>query len=509
MAAVIGTSYSFTSDEGAAIAQARQISDHGTWIVPHPLPQIDAQNRYYPYVPAEVGTKGVAPFGKHPAYALMLAGLWSVGGIAALVGLSIVGTVVAALAAAALARRMDPSLARPALWAAGIGSPLFFDSYIVVAHTLGAALAGGLVLLLSSRSERPRPWVIAGVCVCAAGVVLMRTEAVFFVAAVALSAMVFRRTRWLGVVTAGAGALAFVGERAWTRSIVGRAVVPMWSIADQTADNAGGARGRLNGAVQTLLRPSFSAGPVAEGLSLLALLGFGVAVLLARRKSALAGPVAAGSAAAVAARLLLAPLDPIPGLLIACPILWVGGWALLTGQRRGEIRPFHVGLVAVFVAAVLATQYEGGGGLEWGGRYFALALPIAIPIALVGLRALPRAFVVSVAVASLALASLGVAELRDTHRATEHLLSSIRVPRGAVAITTASLLPRLDWKAFDDRRWLLVPPGRVEAVLKQLPSAGVRRAVIVYPEDRAPKGWSTRGERIPGFGWRIVSVTVG
>jgi hypothetical protein len=205
----------------------------------------------------------------------------------------------------------------------------------------------------------------------------------------------------------------------------------------------------------------------------------------------------------------MAPLDTVPGLLMACPLLWVGGWAALVARRRDAAERFHWLLLALFAVAVLATQYQNGGGLEWGGRYFALALPVAIPLAIVGLRSLPRAVLASVAAASVALTLLGVLEIRDTHRSTGALLARIHVPRDAIGITTASLLPRLDWAHYPDRQWLLVPPDEVDAVLKQLPAAGVHRAVVVFPDDRAPTGWHGRGEQIPGFGWRTATVSVG
>jgi hypothetical protein len=41
LAFVVGTRTSLSEDEGAAIVQARQVADHHTWIVPHPVPAID------------------------------------------------------------------------------------------------------------------------------------------------------------------------------------------------------------------------------------------------------------------------------------------------------------------------------------------------------------------------------------------------------------------------------------------------------------------------------------
>ena len=154
---VVGTHASFSADEGAAITQARNLARGDGWIVDHPLPQVDPEGANYPLELSSRGPNGVAPFAKHPLYALVLAGAERVGGINAMVALSMLGTLAAAALGAALASRMGgPGLARPTLWALGLGSPLLFDGYLVVAHTIGAALAAAAVLVAVIAIERRR-----------------------------------------------------------------------------------------------------------------------------------------------------------------------------------------------------------------------------------------------------------------------------------------------------------------------------------------------------------------
>ena len=71
---LVGTGASFSADEGAAIVQARSLSEGQGWIVEHPLPEVDPDDRHYPLELSARGPDGTAPFAKHPLYALLLAG---------------------------------------------------------------------------------------------------------------------------------------------------------------------------------------------------------------------------------------------------------------------------------------------------------------------------------------------------------------------------------------------------------------------------------------------------
>src|SRR5206468_10994972 len=101
--AVVGSSSSFSADEGAAIIQARSLAAGHGWIVADPVPAADPTGVDYPRELSEHGARGVAPFGKHALYALVLAGADRMGGVEAMVLLSLAGTVVAAGLAGALA----------------------------------------------------------------------------------------------------------------------------------------------------------------------------------------------------------------------------------------------------------------------------------------------------------------------------------------------------------------------------------------------------------------------
>src|SRR5207253_1477683 len=65
-AAIVGTTSSFSADEGAAITQARSLAHGDGWIVEHPVPEIDPTGDLYPLELSARGPRGVAPFAKPP-----------------------------------------------------------------------------------------------------------------------------------------------------------------------------------------------------------------------------------------------------------------------------------------------------------------------------------------------------------------------------------------------------------------------------------------------------------
>ena len=389
---VLGTGASFSADEGAAIVQARSLSRGDGWIVEHPAPAVDPAGVHYPLENSDQGTRGAAPYAKHPLYPALLAVADRVGGVTAMVLLSLAGTVAAAGLAALLARALDPALARPTLWVVGLASPLFFDGFLVIGHTLGAALAAGAVLLaLRALDRRTVPAALAVAPAVAAGV-LLRTEFLLFAialaAAVLVVGLVARRPAFAvltSAVTVVAAGAARMGERAWTARIIG----PSVRGAVSASLPGGGVPGRVRGFVLTWLTPGYG-GSNPVDLALLAMLGAVVlaACVLRRRPHDEAAVIVLSVAgiAAAALALMAGPSNVVPGLLVAFPPAAAG----LVLVRRGTVATagarLGLGVAALFSLAVVATQYQRGGSGEWGGRYFALALPVAVPILLLALR---------------------------------------------------------------------------------------------------------------------------
>lgn len=134
-----------SSDEGAGIHQA-VLLQRGGWLIEPTLPELDPELAQQPFLRADVGPKGRAPYAKHPAYPLLLelaAGLWWPHG---LLVPGILGTWVAAVAAAHLAQALRANAMLPTLWLLGLASPLTVDAQLVLAHApaAGTAAVAGL-----------------------------------------------------------------------------------------------------------------------------------------------------------------------------------------------------------------------------------------------------------------------------------------------------------------------------------------------------------------------------
>lgn len=521
---VIGTSSSFSADEGAAIIQARSLSRGDGWVVEHPVPEADPTGASYPLEFSERGPAGVAPFAKHPLYALLLAGADRLGGVTAMVALSLLGTLAAAGLAAALGSRMGPGLARPALWAAGLGSPLLFDGYVVIAHTLGAACAAAAVLAAVVAFERRRPALALAVAPFLAVAVLMRTEAVFFglgLAAAAAVAGLRRPARAVAAVVAlnavAATALARLGEDMWIRHLLGGPVEGTGAAV--VRETSGFLAGRIDAFLITWVRPSYQAPPLANLLLLTMVVAVAVAAFALRRgadprRVRFASGVAALTAVGAVA---VAPRNLVPGLLVACPLL-VAGLVLL--DRRSLSKSPAAGLAVVsagvFALGVLATQYETGGSGEWGGRYFALAVPVAIPALLLAVRRHGSRLLASgLVVCSLALAVMAVGGIRNTHRFSAGLTAAVAeaaTGERPVLVTTAPSMPRTAWATFDDQRWLLASAAELGALAERLRAAGIERFTFVARNDtdvrRLGDGYRVETSTTYG-GWRIAVLGTG
>ncbi len=500
---LIGTGSSFSADEGAVLVQARSLSRGEGWIVEHPVPEVDPDGVNYPLEFSERGPSGVTPFGKHPLYALMLAAADRAGGIVAMVLLSLLGTVAAAGLAGALARRLDPAIARPAVWVVGLASPLFFHGYLLIAHSLGAGLAAAGVLAAITALERRSVVLAVAVVPALAACVLLRTEGLFIAAALAavagVVALVRRDIRVVAGVIAGgslvAGAAAHFLENWWTLRLLGGGG---FGGVGGTGATAGSdlVSDRIHGFVVTWLTPGYG-GRVVTGLALLvmaAAVAAGAGAVRWRpaddRRIRLFALVA-GAGALLA--LVSGPTTVVPGLLLAFPLV-VAGLVLVRGSTLSTVAArIAAGVSVLFVVAVIATQYAKGGGGEWGGRYFALAIPLYVPVLLLALRDAGTRLsarsagtaLAALAVCSIVMTTMGVGALRSSHRASARLVAAADVAGRSVAdidpvmVTTQGSVPRFAWSTFDRQRWLLAPPEGLEDLLSRLRAAGVARVGFV------------------------------
>ena len=497
---VVGTNASYSSDEGAAVIQGRSLASGDGWTVPHPLPQVDPDGRMYPLINSARGSNGFAPLAKHPAYAVLLGGAARLGDVAGMVLLSLAGTVAAAALAAALAARLDPALSRSALWVVGLASPLFFDGFLIMGHTLGAALAAAAALCAVCAIQDRRPGMAVLVAPCAGAAVLMRTEAVLFalsLAAVALVVAARRRPRLPSLVVAGSSVVGAMVARAvdtaWLAHILGGTPAALPVPAPVGAPDF--LQGRLEALYITWLMPRYDASPVPIVLLLAMVAGVAVAAIESRRRPSsprrVLVPAGVAGLAGVAA-LLVGPPEVVPGLLVAFPVLTAGVLVLRRSHLRDPVVTLTVATSAVFAMGVVATQYATGGTGEWGGRYFALAVPIVVPSLLHGLRrhgrdlepVVRRGAVAALAICSVSLATTAVLSLRSNHRYWAGLVGTIERAQdvagpGRPVVTTWSAVPRFSWDVFDRSPWLLVKRADIAGLRESLAREGADRFVLV------------------------------
>lgn len=497
---LVGTDSAFVTDESFVVIQLDTIEDTGQWALPHPLPEVDPEGAAFPLHGAVRYESGYTLYGKHPALIYLYLPVHRAFGIVGLVALSVLGTWAAALVASRLAGRIRAGSGIVALWLVGAASPLFFDAYVIHAHTVAAALAGLSVLLVLRAMDEDRMWLGLGAVAAVFAVALLRSEGVLFAGALggatALVGLLRRRLALtlLGAAAVGAGAAAQLLDRAWSAAVANGDYVEI-----DTFDRVGASflDARVTSLSFTLLMPGYRGVTVPEVLTLLgaALLVVG-AVVVRRRpgdKGAVVLPIT--GAALLAARSVL-EWGPVPGLVVAFCVGTVG-LVLLGGPiARSSPSRFLLLTSGVFAVAVALTQYAVGGHTEWGGRYFALAVPLLGAVSAASLdralatwpRSTARAMRVSLVVATVAMGVLAVSTLRSAHdrnraRSDGVLAAAAELPVVAgqppIVVTEDDQVPRLARGRYDEVRFLLVPPSEVDRYLGRLADEGVEQLLLV------------------------------
>jgi hypothetical protein len=226
--------------------------------------------------------------------------------------------------------------------------------------------------------------------------------------------------------------------------------------------------------------------------------------LLLRRPGA--SPVAVGVAGVGAVVAMLAPFvlstpAAIPGILVVFPVLTVGLLTLTREVWGHPVAGFLLRVSGAFALLVGLTQYAQAGGIEWGARYLAVALPALVPVAVASVaaalrRATPRTGRVALGcllAGTLATTALAVWSLRHTHDATRRFADRLSVAAGRapgpdlgdgdrrpIVLTTWFNVGRLTSLPGPEARGLTVlDPQEVPDVGRRLRAAGVERFVLV------------------------------
>lgn len=445
-------------DEALYTAQADAL-DHGSWSVERPAADIDPDGMFSALGPEKVVGDKMIPYSRRPLYPVMLAPFWSIGGTAGAMVLSTAGALVAAVFGALIAGCFDKRFAIPTLWLLGLGSPLLFDAYWIVAHGLaaGAAAAMAYFAIIASDPGRqpaaPTRWrrtapAASAACLAAALLVLLRSEGVLiagiFGGVIAVSGIRPRRWRpqfaWgpvlLGLAIGTVASAAYVVNNLWARAVTPGSTGDV-STFDRQPD-------AVWAAWTGLIRPWFpNAGYATASMTLVVvccILAPVAARFLPRRQLL---SVALLCIAAVAAGFHLLE-DPtlISGLLACAPWLLLGGLSLRKRDVDRAPQAWLVATTGLATLAILLTSYGVGGAAEWGGRFFHPLLPLIGPVCVIGLSRLLSGYerreriVAVIAVGALALSMAGSAvlanrELRIAARQLQHSVFALGSKGGA------------------------------------------------------------------------------
>ncbi len=544
---VVPIDSSFGGDDGAYGGQAHSLDD-GSWAMTRPLPVVAAEHEGW--LNTTVTPEGPVLYTASPGYVLVLrrAGELLVGSTGRAgeraIGyqlLPVLGALAAAAMAWALARTVTADTigrrsTAPALafWLVGLG-PVLVNSTTLWAHTLSTALGGAslwCLALLADTGTRPVPPARVATLLAALAATLvvaaaLRTEAVFWLAAIGITATIvlWRRAALLGAWLAVAAGLAvWVINRSWGASLRADRL-PIDTAVVGSEDSAAWLAGRVPAAWRLLL--TSLGGGIGPLLALLATVLALLGALSYRRALGADGdadaradgdrgeatdgwPQALGdragdqlragttallaAAGCLVAHAILARGEAISGTVAAWPIvpvLVVAGSGRLTGSGGGSVvdrrwRLLLVVPIGVLTAAVLATQYSISGGHQWGGRYLSMAfVPLAVLAALCGASLIARRDMRPALLAILLVpAVVGAATTYELHvRHRDLATATVEIPADVV-ITPIVALPRVAWTELPTA-YYLADESTIGSLLADLAEAGVG-TVNVHGLDETP-----------------------
>jgi hypothetical protein len=364
---------SLGTDTGGTVATLRAMDQHGGFDpdVGYWAARWDADGDLHPlYYTSRVGDRWL---NATTLPALYLAyPLYELGGYRLTLLIPMLGSVLAALAARALARRLGSS-GELAFWVVGLASPLALYALDFWEHSLGVALMAWAMVALLDIGGAMRRWRLAlGAGLLLGTAATLRTEALVYgaVATATVCVLLLWRERHV-VAPMAVGALVLVGlvvpvaaNSALERATVGQTIR---SGRTSGAASAGGetAGGRLREGVVTSvgLRPALSWGSAGVGAAALVLLAY--AFRRAGRPGG-RGPSIIGAAGAAGIYVVRATqgLGFVPGMTAAGPL----AAAAFAGKGDGHRRTLLVVALAT-LPLVWAFQFRGGAPAQWGGRY--------------------------------------------------------------------------------------------------------------------------------------------
>ena len=469
------------TDTGGKVITLAAMQQHHTWTDPdigYWAKQWDPTGSLHPYY----GTKLIDGHWVQVSTLPMIIAaepLWRLGGYRLTLLLPMIGGVLSALAARSLANRLqrDPRIGWLAFVLTGLASPVLLYSLDLWEHSLGlAAMAWAVVALervVSLDTEGPSPLrrTLRYSALAGAGFGLastMRTEAlVYLVAFVGVACLfVLARDRHLvRPIVCGVSALVvagafFVANNALETAILGAGIRS--GRATSTAATAGSdlplrLHEALTYAVGLFASDSSSAN-VANVL-VVAVIGWMLFTTRSTSKERPVGLIPTTLMAIVAGLYLVRFAQGtsfVSGLLTTTPFAVAG----VVMVRRTTFRARYL-IAASLVALPLAwaTEYTGGAGPQWGGRYILLS---GLVLAVVGISALRKLhpvgikFLIGLAVAISAFGFVWM--VNRTHGAAAAGAHFRALPQPVLVFDrTLGFTPREFAAYTEGTRWLVAP----------------------------------------------------
>jgi hypothetical protein len=391
--------------------------------------------------------------------------LYELGGLRGILVLPMLGGVLTALAARAIARRLgsDEPTAWIAFWAVGLLTPVVLYALAFWEHTLGlAGMLWAMVLALDALETRDRRrWLprFLAIGVLFGIAASMRTEALVYFAttmAVVGVALLGRRTPLRSVVAAGCAAGAGLAALVAANELLERAViggsVRVARASSTVAGSADAVWTRVEGAVTSVVGINgFGAGsdPLVGAA---VVLGIVLAVWLLSSRQGPRTTVGVGLLLLVGVVYVARFAVPayLPGLLVASPLAAAGIGLTWSTPRLRTI----AALALVPLPLIWATQFLDTQRFQWGNR-FALVSGILLAVVAVVVLASRRPALVGVLVLSLVVTTFAVLFLVDQTHSIADGVPRLVPPRDALVVSTEAHLWREGGAFYEPgRRWL-------------------------------------------------------
>ncbi|MGH9156981.1 MAG: hypothetical protein ACRD1K_14325 [Acidimicrobiales bacterium] len=455
--------------------------------------------------------------------------LYRLGGYRLALLLPMLGAVLSALAARALARRISAGDGWPAFWLVGLASPLAVYAIDFWEHSLGLAAMAWATVFLHDAVEHRRGWPVAAAAGGLFGVAAtLRTEAfVYGAVATALACLVVlvvlvgrrRPYQALGIGLATSAGLAaalaanFLLEVATVGgSIRGARITGIASGAVADAGDTFGLRVQEAAVSATGLFPSLEAAVLAFGFILAALLAYATFRLSRPGDAGPAVIAVVGIVALYAIRFAVGG-EVLPSLVAMTPLAVVG--AVLGWSHRPA--RYFLGVAVLALPLVWATEYVGGATNAVGARYIlmtGLILGTVGVVALPRLRRWARHGVVALAVV---VTAYGLAGMSNLTHGWARVAAELAARPEPVLVSRFSQLARVTGGTYGKHRWLSVIDDADQAfAVGVLEQAGVTRFGLILAPDDEPEpvaGWSEVGRDevvLPRYGaTTIVTYDIG